>query len=263
MIKKLALLFSCIFLILFAACGKDKVNTDPTGTTATSESEYYEEGITLLKKNKEKGRLVLKQVIQLYPTSVYAQKAKIAIADSYMKKNDPSSLIMAISEYQEYLGLYPNSPDAIYAKYQIGMCYFYQMKKPGRDQTNTMAAIKAFESLIRQYPETKEAEMAQQNITKAKHTAAEHVFLIGRTNYLIKAYKGAIARFKEVMDQYPDYKGMDELIYLTAESYSGSGDKDTARSFYQQLVDRSPEGKFGKKAKRKLEKLMQETSEKK
>ncbi len=255
---------SCIVLINlnFFACKKDSLKSTPIETATATESEYYEEGVALLKKNKEKGRLILKQVIQLYPTSVFAQKAKIAIADSYMKKNDPSALIMAISEYQEYLGLYPNSPDAIYAKYQIGMCYFHQMKKPGRDQTNTTAAIKAFESLIRQFPETREAEMAQKNIVKAKQTMAQHIFLIGRTNYLVKAYKGAISRFKEVMDQYPDYSKMDELIFLTAKSYKGTEDIDTARSFFQQLIDRYPESKFRKKATKELGNLMQKKSEK-
>jgi len=253
MIKRVALVLWCFTALIFWACKKESVSTVPD--TSVSESEYYEKGIALLKKNAEKGRLVLKQVIQLYPTSIFAQKAKISIADSFLKKKDSSSLIMAVSEYQEYLGLYPNSPDAIYAKYQIGMCYFYQMKKPGRDQTNTMSAIKAFESLVRQFPETQEAEMAQKNIAEAKECLAKHQFLIGRTNYLVKSYQGAINRFKEVMDNFPEYKGMDQLIFLTAKSYLGLGDVETARSFFQQVLDRYASSTVSKKAAKELEKM--------
>lgn len=242
----------CICVLTFLACKKDTLNTTPT--ESISENESYEKGVALLKKNTEKGRLLLKQIIQLYPTSIFAQKAKIAIADSYVKKSDPGSLLMAVSEYQEYLGLYPNSPDAIYAKYQIGMCYYYQMKKAGRDQTNTLAAIKAFESLIRQFPDTREAEAAQKNIAVAKQNVATHYFLIGRTNFIVKAYQGAINRFKDIMDQYPDYSGMDQVIFLTANSYAGIGDADTARSFYQQVVDRYAKSKFAKKALQELQK---------
>ena len=75
--------------------------------------------------------------MQLYPDSVYASKAKLGIADSYFRDKDSASLIMAAAEYQEYVNLYPYSPDAVYAKHQIGMCYFKQMKKPERDQPNT------------------------------------------------------------------------------------------------------------------------------
>lgn len=242
--------------LMAVSCKKEGLNTAPDASV--SESEYYENGMALLKKNAEKGRLVLKQVIQLYPSSIFAQKAKIAIADSYVKKKDASSLIMAVSEYQEYLGLYPNSPDAIYAKYQIGMCYFYQMKKPGRDQTNTLAAIKAFESLIRQFPDTREAEMAQVNIAAAKQNVARHIFLIGRTNFLVNAFQGAINRFKEVMDQYPDFQGMPQLIYLTAKSYAGLGDLETAKSFFQQVVDRYGDSKYSQKSAKELKEIVAE-----
>lgn len=257
MIVKKMFLCSLFLLVIFIGCKKDGINIMPN--ESATETEYYEKGILLIKKNLEKGRLVLKQVIQLFPTSIYAQKAKIAIADSYVKKGDPSSLIVAVSEYQEYLGLYPNSPDAIYAKYQIGMCYFFQMKKPGRDQTNTLASIKAFESLIRQFPDTKEAEMAQQNISKAKENVAQHIFLIGRTNFLVKSFQGAINRFKEVMDLYPDYSGMDQLLFFTGKSHLGLNDIETARSFFQQVVGRYPQSPFSKKALKVLKTLPDKT----
>ncbi len=251
--KDIVFLLSLLIVLSAMSCKKETLNTTPN--EMASESEHYENGISLLKKSLDKGRLVLKQVTQLYPTSIFAQKAKIAIADSYVKKRDSASLIVAASEYQEYLGLYPNSPDAIYAKYQIGMCYFFQMKKPGRDQTNTIAAIKAFESLVRQFPDTREADMAQKNITEAKGNLATHIFLIGRTNFLVNAFQGAIHRFKEVMDQYPSFRGMEQLIFLTAESYMGLGDVETARSFYQQVVERYAGSKYSKKAAKKLSEM--------
>jgi outer membrane protein assembly factor BamD len=256
---KLILLLSLVSLFWSNGCKKDNLNTLPD--ESASETEYYENGVLLLKKNVEKGRLILKQVIQLYPTSIYAQKAKISIADSYVKKNDPASLIVAVSEYQEYLGLYPNSPDAIYAKYQIGMCYFLQMKKPGRDQTNTVAAIKAFESLIRQFPDTRESEMAQQNIIKAKENMAEHIFQIGKSNVLVKSFQGAINRFKEVMDQYPKFSKMDQLLYLTGRSHRGLNEVETARSFFQQVMERYPQSPFSKKARKELIRLPASTGQ--
>ena len=78
-----------------------------------------------------------------------AQKAKINIADSYYNEKGESSLMLAVSEYEEFVGMYPNSPDAVYAKFQIGECFFRRMRKPGRDQDFTYRTIEAFEIMIR------------------------------------------------------------------------------------------------------------------
>ena len=138
-----------LVLILIAGCkSKNEVILSPQ--ERSSAKTIYDKGQKSIRKNPEKARLLFKEIMQLFPDSIYAQKAKIGIADSYFKSKDTASLILAANEYQEYVNLYPNSPDAIYAKFQIGMCYLKQMKKPGRDQTNTFKTIRHFENLISQ-----------------------------------------------------------------------------------------------------------------
>jgi outer membrane protein assembly factor BamD len=162
---------------------------------------------------------------------------------------------MAAAEYQEFVNMYPNSPDAVYAKYQTAMCYYGQMKKPGRDQTNTHQAIRALESMIRQYPDTKEAEEAKKKIVKARNFLGKHYFRIGLSNFQLKAFKGALYRFKQVIDDYPEFEYKDKLFFYTGRSYFAMKDYDSSISFFQKIINSFPQSKFVKKAKGMIQKI--------
>jgi outer membrane protein assembly factor BamD len=252
--KKIVLTLTLLMLVLLTGCrSKKTVSIDPS--EKGSDKKMYENAIKYMTRDPEKARLLFKEVGQLYPDSIYANKAKLGIGDSYFKERDSASLVMAASEYQEYVNLYPYSPDAVYAKYQAGMCYFKQVKKPERDQTNTFAAIKAFEGVLQQYPGTPEADEAKKRIDECRQTLARHYYLIGYYDYLMKSYTGAIARFKQVMDEYPDFKGNDKLYYFTGKTYAAMQDFDSALSFFQRVVGSHAKSKYAKKAQRQIKGL--------
>ncbi len=255
--KKTALLLSLSLLLAAAGCrSKKTVTIDPS--ERGSDKMMYENALKYMTRNPEKARLLFKEVGQLYPDSIYANKAKLGIADSYFKQRDPSSLIMAAAEYQDYVNLFPYSPDAVYAKYQIGMCYYKQVRKPERDQTSTFRAIKAFEGVIEQYPGTPEAAEAKKKIDECRQVLATHFFRIGYYNFLMKSYEGAIARFKQVMDEYPEFKRMDKLLYFTGRTYAAMGDGASAISFFQRVTGSHAGSPYAGKARRRIRLLMRE-----
>jgi outer membrane protein assembly factor BamD len=243
-------------ILITGACGKKKdISLSPEDMG--SDKEIYEKAKKRIKRNPEKARLLFKEVMHLYPDSIYARRAKIGIADSYYRQKDATALVMAATEYQEYVNLYPNSPDAVYAKYRIARCYIRQMKSPGRDQTNTHKAIKALENMIRQYPDTNEAKEAKKQLEKARQRLANHYFNIGRTNFKMKAYMGAVNRFKQVVDNYPDFEYNDKLFYLLGRSYYAMRDYKTAISFFQKIVNSYPQSKYLKKSTGMIEEIAQ------
>ena len=248
-----------IFIIMLSACKTDKtIVLSPQ--EKSSARIIYEKARTSIKRNPDRARLLFKEIMQLFPDSIYAQRSKIGIADSYFQSKDSSSLILAANEYQEYVNLFPNSPDAVYAKYQIGMCYYKQMRSPGRDPEFTKKTIQAFESMINQYPDTKQAEEAKKNITKARQAMAIHIFRIGRSNYKLKAYPGAVTRFKEVINNYPDFKENDKLFYYTGKSYFKMRDLDSSLSFFQKIINSYPKSKFFKPSTKMIKKIHRKTT---
>ena len=252
--KKTILILALALLVVSIGCrAKKPVTVDPS--EKGSDKKLYENAMKYLTKDPEKARLLFKEIGQLYPDSIFANKAKLGIGDSYFKERDSSSLVMAAAEYQEYVNLYPYSPDAVYAKYQIGMCYYKQMRKPERDQSHTVTAIKGFEGVIQQYPGTPEAEEAKKKIDECRQNLARHYFLIGYYNFLMKSFEGAIARFKQIMDEYPDFMGNDKLLYYTGRTYAAMGNNDSALSFFQRVVSSHAKSKFAKKSQRHIAKL--------
>ena len=253
--KKQLLVLFLVCVLAAVGCNKNTNEVSLSPEDRGTDKEMYERALNYIKRDPEKARLLFKEVMQVYPASIYAKKSKIGIADSYFKEKDAGALIVASTEYQEYVNLYPQSPDAVYAKFQIGMCYYSQMKSPGRDQTNTFTLITAFESLIKQYPGTEESEEAKKKITEARQNLATHYFKIGYYNYKYKAYQGAISRFKQVLDDYPDFEENDKLFYYTGKAYSALKNYDSAKSFYQQILTIYPKSKYANKATSLIKKI--------
>ncbi len=254
--KQFTILF-ILALIMLNACAtkKDVIFTSEQRGSAKT---MYEQATRFITKNPERARLMFKEIMQLYPDDNYSRRAKIGIADSYFNQKDASSLIVAASEYQEYVNLYPNSPDAAYAKFQVGNCYYKQMRKPERDQSQTFEAIKAFESLVKMYPDTKEAEQARKNVIKARQNLATHYYKIGYYNYKYGALRGAVTRFKQVIDEYPDFKQNDQMFFITGKVYLLLREFDSSVSFFQKVINSYPKSKYAKKAVKMLRKVEKE-----
>jgi outer membrane protein assembly factor BamD len=104
--KKTVLILVMALLAVAAACrAKKSVSVDPG--EKGSDKKMYENAVKYMTKDPEKARLLFKEVGQLYPDSIYASKSKLGIGDAYFKERDSASLVMAASEYQEYVNLYP------------------------------------------------------------------------------------------------------------------------------------------------------------
>ncbi len=110
-----------ITIIIGTGCSKKTTEISPE--IASNDEALYNMGEKYIKKNPEKVRLYYRQIINSFPKSFYAQRAKLAIADSYFEKRDEGSMIIAASEYREFTNLFPYSPSAAYAQYQIAMTF--------------------------------------------------------------------------------------------------------------------------------------------
>jgi outer membrane protein assembly factor BamD len=219
---------------------------------AASDEALYKAGQEILKKDAEKARLYFRQVIDSFPKSFYAQRAKLAIADSYFDKGDESSMILAASEYREFIQLYPYSPSASYAQYRIALTFFKKILKPGRDQTKTYQALAEFKKVITNYPLSEEAKLAQKQITECEERLAEHTFIIGEHYYKVSAFKASTARLSEILTNYPSYSRMDAVYYELADSYYKWRKVEESIPYFTKLVTDYPKSKYAKKAQEKL-----------
>jgi outer membrane protein assembly factor BamD len=223
--------------------------------TLSSDEALFKLGEEYLKKDTEKGILFLRQVIDSFPKSFYAQRAKILIADTYFKKGDEANLILAAAEYREFISLYPTSPSVPYCQYQIAMTYYKNALKPGRDQTKTIQALQEFRKVVANYPNSEYARQAEEKIKDCEQRLAEHEFTIGEFYYKSRAYRAALGRLQDILTKYPDFKKMDAVYFYIADSYFQSRNYEAAFPYFTKLVTDYPNSKFVKKAQERLKAL--------
>ncbi len=235
------------------ACQKKSVEIDPE--IASSDEALFKMGEQFIKKDPEKARLYLRQVIDSFPQSFYAQRAKLAIADSYFSQGDEGSMILAAAEYRDFISNFPISPSAPYAQLQIALTYFNKAMKPGRDQTKTEQALIEFKRVINDYPLTDEANTAREKIKICEERLAEHTLSIGELYYKRKAYKASISRLKDILTNYPSYSKLDEVFFLLGDSYYKANQEEESIPYFTKLISDYPQSKYIEKAQERLEEI--------
>lgn len=240
-----------IMIVLSFSCQSQEVEIDPE--IASNEQALFEMGQKFIEKNPDKGRIYFRQVIDSFPKSFYAQRAMLAIADSYYRKGDESSMILAASEYREFISRFPFSPSVPYAQYRIAMTYFKKTHKPGKDQTKTKKALEEFKILLTKYPDSEEAQEAHEKIRECEEKLAKHSLIIAKHYYRVRAYNATIDRLKEILTKYPNFSEMDKLYFYLADSYYKSKREDQSLPYFRKLISDYPDSKFAKKAQKRLE----------
>lgn len=91
---------------------------------------------------------------------------------------------------------------------------------------------------------------------QAKEVAAKHNLEVARWSFVKrKAYDGARDRLQEIIDTYPDFSRMDEVVFLMGEIHLKLGKPDKAADYYQKLLKDYPDSEFAKKTKERMDEL--------
>ncbi len=248
----LTVLIPVLALLLGLAAGCHKKTVEIAPDLASSDESLYKLGEQTLKKDTEKALLYLRQVIDSFPKSFYAQRAKLLIADAYFRKGDESSMILAAAEYREFIRSYPYSPSAAYAQYQIAMTFYKKMLKPGRDPSKTIQALGEFKKVITDYPASDQAKEAQTRIQDCEERLAGHSTEIAIGYHNRRGYMAAISRLTEIMNNYPSYSGMDQVYFYLGDSYFMIRQYDQALPFFTKVVTDYSGRKLAKTATQRL-----------
>lgn len=247
------LIISLLCIGIISGCKQKK--TEITPEIASSSEAMYKQGEKYMKKDPERARLYFRQVLETFPKDFYAQQAKLAIADTYYQKGDEASLILAASEYREFISLFPFSPSAPYAQYRIAMTYYRKIYSPGRDQTKTHQALEEFKKVLTNYPESEEAKDAQEKILDCENKLAAHTFQIGLHYYKVGSVRAAIIRLREILTKYPNHSRMDKVYFYLGASFLKGKNPEQSSSFFTKLITDYPQSKFAKKARKKLKEI--------
>jgi outer membrane protein assembly factor BamD len=129
----------------------------------------------------------------------------------------------AVKSGTRYVQLYPNSQDAAYAQYLIGLAYSKEIVDVTQDQTAAEQTIVAMQKVIDNYPNSDYVGDARAKIRYARDQLAGKDMQVGRYYLERKDYVAAIARFNQVVDEYSDTNQIEEALERLVEAYYAMG----------------------------------------
>lgn len=258
--KKTVLITLFALLIVMIGTGCRGAKTEITPDLASSDENLFKKGEEYVKKDPEKARLYFRQVIDSFPKSFYAQRAKLLIADSYYNKGDVGSLIIAASEYREFITLFPLSPSASYAQYRLALTFFRKALSPGRDQTKTKQALAEFKKVVTNFPRSEQVADSREQIKECEERLAAHILTIGVHYYKVYALKAATVRLIGILTDYPYFSRMDKVYFFLGDSYFKWNKFEEANPYLRKLITDYPESKYIKRATKRMQEMEKKQS---
>jgi len=211
--KTLLLLFAMCFLLTGCSLwgsifGESEEEELPPDQLMSEGMENYERGFY------EDANEAFEKIKDRYPYSRFALEAELKLADTLFKRHEYAE---AVEAYQDFERLHPKNSHIPYVIYQQGMCHFEQTRGEDRDQAEIMSAREHFERLIKKFPKSIYARRAERKIRECYIILAEHELYVGRFYYQKRKYRAAYARFRYVVEKYPDLGQYHEALEYMAK----------------------------------------------
>ena len=184
------------------------------------DKQLYDKAVDATKRGHfDLARLELQNLLATYPDSQYQMRAKLAIADSWYKEGGTAALTQAEQEYKDFVVFFPNAPEAAEAQMRIGDIYFRQMDKPDRDYAKAVHAEEEYRRMLTDYPDSKLAPQAKQKLREVQEVLATRESSIAAFYATRENWPATIARYQTVVDTYPLYSHMDDVLVGMGDAY--------------------------------------------
>lgn len=251
MLRPLLLTYSLLIISVALGCGGKKT----VNFSQYSDQQLFEEGMKLMeKKHWNEARERFRYLSRVYIQSPLREQAYLKIGDCYFHEGSAATSL-AVSAYQEFIRLYPNSPEAPYALYQIGEVYYRQSPNHRRSQESTAQAVEYYKRVLNEYPNSPYGKQAQDRLKASYEKLAKHEFMIGRFNYQRGRYTAALGRFQYTFDRYPEDTIPPEAFLYMARTLQKFGRLDESLEFLRRLMNLHPDSKYADEARELQDKI--------
>jgi len=200
------------------------------------------------------------QIAPIYRGTIKADTVFYYQAKSYYMQRD---YILSGHYFNALATDYPNSVYAEEADFLTGYCYYKLSPKPSLDQESTVNAITALQLFMIKYPSSPRIKDAQMHIEEMRNKLVEKSFLNAKLYYNLGDYKASIIALKNSLNEFPDTKYREELLFLILKSsylladnsiYSKRKERfqDTVDEYYT-FISEFPDSKYMKEAEKMYE----------
>ena len=219
-------------LLVASGCRRHKYENPIPKDTQQPDKILFDTSIDDIERGRfERARLTLQTLMNTYDTSEYLAKAKLAVADSWLREGGAHGFAQAEAEYKDFILFYPNMEEAAEAQFKICDMQYKQMDKADRDPAHSRNAEAECKDVLLKFPNSKFAPQAQQRLLEVQETIADGEMKVGLYYYKKggRSYNSSANRLAALADQYPLYSRADDALWMLADDYLQLGDKYEGR----------------------------------
>ncbi len=210
--KTLFRIFPVFVLALLAAGCSEYGNLMKTGTPR----QKYDAAVDFLNAGKNQRAIDLFDMIRpMFMGTPQEDSVLFFMGLAYYRQHDYQSSGAMFDEFRKTFGRSPLLEDAEYL-YADGL--YRSSPPPNRDQTHTVQAIMAIEEYLERYPRSKYKDEMTAQVGKLEDKLKEKAYLNARIYYDIGEYKAAAVALRNSLDEYPDTKHREEMLFLIVKS---------------------------------------------
>jgi outer membrane protein assembly factor BamD len=229
------------FFLLFIALG---CAGPGSGLDDRTSRDWYEDGMRLMQKKRYQGAAEsFREAGALYRDAALDADIQMALGDAYFRDGKYDE---AVETYREFLRVHPRNRLSDRAQFQVGMCYFMQMRGEDRSQEPTQNALDAFNKVVRNYPRSEMAAEAREKIVLCRRRLAKHELYVGRYYLRTKSYSAALPRFDRVYQEYRDLGYGDDALYYLGLCYRKLEQSGKAQEVWDLLIRDYPHSRYRK-----------------
>jgi outer membrane protein assembly factor BamD len=140
------------------------------------------------------------KMLEQYPFSDFAEVARLRIAHAYYLGKEYEKAIAAFNDFER---LHPTSPVLPFVEYSLGMAYLDQARPLDRDKAATESAKLQFQRVSGRYEGSLYGRLAAYRIGQCDELLAGHELKVGEYYAMVGKQEAALARYRFLLDQYP------------------------------------------------------------
>lgn len=223
----------CAAIVVIGGCGG---NTRDDEAPAGGAAQLYEQAARQMKIGAYQQAVALLERLELfYPFSEYTRRGQLDLIYAYHRNGDTES---AIDAANEFIRENPIHPDVDYAHYLRGLIFFERDRNPieklfrvdltERPPSDAARSLSYFAELERRYPESEYTPDARQRMVYLRERLAKYDLHVARYYMSRRAWLSAIARARNVVENYQDTGEVGSALTIMARAYRKLGMDDLA-----------------------------------
>lgn len=243
--------------ILLTGCalfGND--DDDEEGPVPAAEELYSRAQEQMAENEWEEAVETLRRIEAEYPYGEHAIQAMVDTIYAYYRFGD---IAMVKASADRFIKLHPTNESVAYAYYIKGLVSFKEDKSligvllgkddlSGRDATNMLEALEAFQNSYEQFPDSEYAPASRKQAKEMKDSLAEYEVNIAKFYFKREAYVAAVNRAERVIENFSTSPAVESALGVLLQSYNRMDMEDLADDSRSVLELNFPDSEYLKES---------------